>query len=61
MLRKILGSRSQAKDHSPDKSDTQMYTNAVYYPNWAVYSPEQGTPAQLNSENISHIYYAFAK
>lgn len=32
--------------------------NAVYYPNWKVYS--QSPPSSLDLEHITHVYYAFA-
>jgi len=35
-----------------------MYTNAVYFPNYRVYSGD--TPGQLNYGCINHVYYAFA-
>ncbi|PQE23067.1 glycosyl hydrolase family 18 protein [Rutstroemia sp. NJR-2017a WRK4] len=35
-----------------------MYKNAVYYPNYRVYRGE--TPASLNLNCISHVFYAFA-
>jgi hypothetical protein len=35
-----------------------MWTNAVYYPSYRVYRGD--TPAQLNYNCISHVFYAFA-
>lgn len=35
-----------------------MYFNAVYYPNWRIYRNQ--TPASLNYDVISHVFYAFA-
>jgi chitinase len=35
-----------------------MLKNAVYYPNYRVYRGE--TPASLNYNCISHVFYAFA-
>lgn len=35
------------------------FANAVYYPNWRVYDGQ--TPGSLNLENVSHVFYAFAK
>jgi chitinase len=35
-----------------------MSLNAVYYPNYRVYAGQ--TPAMLNYDCISHVYYAFA-
>ncbi|KAL8933718.1 MAG: hypothetical protein Q9216_006237 [Gyalolechia sp. 2 TL-2023] len=32
--------------------------NAVYYPNWKVYT--QSPPSSLDLEHITHVYYAFA-
>lgn len=31
--------------------------NGVYYPNWLVYKNK--TPATLDVENITHVFYAF--
>jgi chitinase len=35
-----------------------MFKNAVYYPNYRVYRGE--TPASMNYNCISHVFYAFA-
>jgi chitinase len=35
-----------------------MYWNGVYYPNWRIYRDQ--TPASLNYDVISHVFYAFA-
>ncbi|KAL8705354.1 MAG: hypothetical protein Q9225_008031, partial [Loekoesia sp. 1 TL-2023] len=35
-----------------------MLVNAVYYPNWKVYS--QLPPSSLDLKHITHVYYAFA-
>ena len=35
-----------------------IFSNAVYYPNYRVYDGE--TPASMNYECISHVFYAFA-
>lgn len=36
-----------------------MFTNAVYFPNYALYNGD--TPAQLNYSCISLVYYASAR
>ena len=33
--------------------------NAVYYPSWHVYKGR--TPAQIPTDTITHIYYAFIR
>jgi hypothetical protein len=43
----------------PDQKKTQDFINAVYYPNWRVYNGQ--TPASLNLDSVSHLFYAFAK
>ncbi|KAL7935602.1 glycoside hydrolase family 18 protein [Trichoderma chlorosporum] len=35
----------------------RSYMNGVYYPNWLVYKNK--TPATLDVENITHVFYAF--
>ncbi|KAI9699187.1 MAG: hypothetical protein M1820_007266 [Bogoriella megaspora] len=42
--------------NSPPAVD--MFINAVYYPNWAIYN--QKSPSLLNVDVVSHIFYAFA-
>ncbi|ERS97828.1 chitinase [Sporothrix schenckii 1099-18] len=49
---------SSSRRHRPSRSNI-MFTNAVYFPNYAVYNGD--TPAQLNYSCISLVYYAFAK
>jgi chitinase len=36
---------------------TCIYMNGVYYPSWLVYKDK--TPATLDVDNITHIFYAF--
>jgi chitinase len=43
----------------PEQRKTTSFVNAVYYPNWRVYDGQ--TPATLNLDNVSHVFYAFAK
>lgn len=33
------------------------YMNGIYYPSWLVYKNK--TPATLDVENITHVFYAF--
>ncbi|KAL8923602.1 MAG: hypothetical protein Q9208_004549 [Pyrenodesmia sp. 3 TL-2023] len=47
--------QSEASDAPRSRS---MPMNAVYYPNWKVYS--QAPPSSLDLKHITHIYYAFA-
>lgn len=35
-----------------------MFTNAVYFPNYKIYSG--ATPGMMNYSCISHVFYAFA-
>jgi hypothetical protein len=42
-----------------EEKRTSNFVNAVYYPNWRVYDGQ--TPASLNLDNVSHVFYAFAK
>lgn len=37
-----------------------VYTNAAYYANYRVRQGETQTPASLNYNCISHVFYAFA-
>lgn len=53
-----MASSSSRKPRMGSKSNI-MFTNAVYYPSYAIYT--QDTPGQLNYSCISLVYYAFAK
>lgn len=37
----------------------RSYMNGVYYPNWLVYKDK--TPATLDVDNITHVFYAFVE
>jgi len=54
------GSKPSSLSRRPSLTDTSsiMFTNAVYYPNYRVYRGD--TPATLNYNCISHVFYAFA-
>ena len=43
---------------SAELSPITPYVNAIYYPNWKVYS--QKTPSNLSLGFVSHVFYAFA-
>lgn len=43
----------------PAPKKTSDFVNAVYYPNWRFY--EGQTPASLNLDNVTHLFYAFAR
>ncbi|KAL1907142.1 hypothetical protein Sste5344_007093 [Sporothrix stenoceras] len=49
---------SSSRRHRPSRSNI-MFTNAVYFPNYALYNGD--TPAQLNYSCISLVYYAYAR
>ncbi|RFU32741.1 hypothetical protein B7463_g3625, partial [Scytalidium lignicola] len=52
-----------SESHPPSQSSaasTIVYTNAVYYANYRVRQGESQTPASLNYNCISHVFYAFA-
>ncbi|PIL29808.1 hypothetical protein GSI_08014 [Ganoderma sinense ZZ0214-1] len=34
--------------------------NAAYYPNWAIYSPYDFQPTEINTTSLTHLFYAFA-
>ncbi|KAM5544518.1 hypothetical protein V8D89_001416 [Ganoderma adspersum] len=34
--------------------------NAAYYPNWAIYSPYDFQPTEINAASLTHLFYAFA-
>ncbi|KAL7905404.1 glycoside hydrolase family 18 protein [Trichoderma velutinum] len=65
----ISGSSDDNHDHHQQQPDqdsefeirppplNRSYMNGVYYPNWLVYKNK--TPATLDVDNITHIFYAF--
>ncbi|KAL9602181.1 MAG: hypothetical protein Q9219_002045 [cf. Caloplaca sp. 3 TL-2023] len=56
LAQKIL--KPFSKLDSTASTTTSARMNAVYYPNWKVYS--NSPPSALNLEYITHLYYAFA-
>jgi GH18 family chitinase len=46
------------KEQAPKKK-TENFINAVYYPDWRIYNGQ--SPATLNLDSVSHVFYAFAK
>jgi GH18 family chitinase len=44
---------------SPKPKKTGNFVNAVYYPNWRFYDGQ--TPASLNLDSVTHVFYAFAR
>jgi len=49
---------NQPRRPSVEEMSGMIFSNAVYYPNYRVYDGE--TPASMNYECISHVFYAFA-
>ena len=53
-----LHSGQRSDDTGFPEAPITSYVNAIYYPNWRVYS--QQYPSTLNLGFVSHVFYAFA-
>ncbi|KAF7503070.1 hypothetical protein GJ744_004352 [Endocarpon pusillum] len=52
------GEMTTTTSQPTDQRKITNFVNAVYYPNWRVYNGQ--TPNNLNLDNVSHVFYAFA-
>ncbi|KAI1392957.1 glycoside hydrolase family 18 protein [Hypoxylon trugodes] len=53
-----MSSSSSSRRRKTSSTSNVMFTNAVYFPNYKIYSG--ATPGMMNYSCINHVYYAFA-
>ncbi|KAH8813061.1 glycoside hydrolase [Xylogone sp. PMI_703] len=56
----MSGNHPPSRSSAASNTSTILYTNAVYYANYRIRQGESQTPASLNYDCISHVFYAFA-